>query len=192
MCLTRKCQCAKWNPFQFYSSSELKVFSLNISSLLSWRLVSQEDRQMRLQQRWAQYQTELKNIHNNKTRRNYSTWLTAKSVSVTWGHHVRTLHEDVIRGIDSFCNLDRCHSTVTFSEISLVCELQCKLANRILYLWQKGIWESSMTKLCTVSARKIDKYSGRKIYAGQCEKCLLEYSSYLFLFHHTNFHDIYI
>ena len=49
-----------------------------------------------------------------------------------------------------------------------------------------------MTKLCTVSARKIDKYSGRKIYAGQCEKCLLEYSSYLFLFHHTNFHDIYI
>ena len=49
-----------------------------------------------------------------------------------------------------------------------------------------------MTKLCTVSARKIDIYSGRKIYAGQCEKCLLEYSSYLFLFHHTNFHDIYI
>lgn len=49
-----------------------------------------------------------------------------------------------------------------------------------------------MTNLCTVSARKIDKYSGRKIYAGQCEKCLLEYSSYLFLFHHTNFHDIYI
>ena len=49
-----------------------------------------------------------------------------------------------------------------------------------------------MTKLYTVSARKIDKYSGRKIYAGQCEKCLLEYSSYLFLFHHTNFHDIYI
>ena len=49
-----------------------------------------------------------------------------------------------------------------------------------------------MTKLCTVSARKIDKYSGRKIYAGQCEKCLLEYSSYLFLFHHTNFHDTHI
>ena len=49
-----------------------------------------------------------------------------------------------------------------------------------------------MTKLYTVSARKVDKYSGRKIYAGQCEKCLLEYSSYLFLFHHTNFHDIYI
>ena len=107
---------------------------------------------------------------------------------ITWGHYMRTLSG----GIDSFCNLDRCHSTVTFSEISLVCELQCKLANRILYLWQKGIWESSMTNLCTVSARKIDKYSGRKIYAGQCEKCLLEYSSYLFLFHHTNFHDIYI
>lgn len=54
-----------------------------LHSLIQGRLVSQEDRQMRLQQRWAQYQTELKNIHNNKTRRNYSTWLTAKSVSVT-------------------------------------------------------------------------------------------------------------
>ncbi|KAJ7385419.1 oxidoreductase, acting on NAD(P)H [Desmophyllum pertusum] len=56
-----------------------------LHSLIQDRLVSQESRQMRLQQRWTQYQTELKNIHNNNMRRNHSTWLTAKSsVFTTW------------------------------------------------------------------------------------------------------------
>jgi len=50
-----------------------------LHSLIQDRLVSQESRQMRLEQRWSQYQTELKNIQNNKMRRNHSTWLTAKT-----------------------------------------------------------------------------------------------------------------
>ena len=45
------------------------------------RLASQESRQVRLEKRWSQYQTELHNIQNTKMRRNHSTWLTAKSVS---------------------------------------------------------------------------------------------------------------
>lgn len=50
-----------------------------LHSLIQDRLLSQENRLLRLQQRWSQYQTELKNIQNNKMRRNHSTWLTAKS-----------------------------------------------------------------------------------------------------------------
>ena len=49
--------------------------------LLSYRLASQESRQVRLEKRWSQYQTELHNIQNTKMRRNHSTWLTAKTVS---------------------------------------------------------------------------------------------------------------
>ena len=45
------------------------------------RLASQESRQVRLEKRWSQYQTELHNIQNTKMRRNHSTWLTAKTVS---------------------------------------------------------------------------------------------------------------
>lgn len=59
---------------------QTNTIEARLHSLIQGRLVSQEGRQMRLQQRWAQYQTELKNIHNNKTRRNYTAWLTAKCV----------------------------------------------------------------------------------------------------------------
>ena len=45
------------------------------------RLASQERRQVRLEKRWSQHQTELHNIQKTKMRRNHSTWLTAKTVS---------------------------------------------------------------------------------------------------------------
>ncbi|CAH3182833.1 unnamed protein product, partial [Porites evermanni] len=51
-----------------------------IQSLIQDRLASQESRQVRLEKRWSQYQTELHNIQNTKMRRNHSTWLTAKTV----------------------------------------------------------------------------------------------------------------
>ncbi|KAM7446178.1 oxidoreductase [Porites harrisoni] len=50
-----------------------------IQSLIQDRLACQERRQVRLEKRWSQYQTELHNIQNTKMRRNHSTWLTAKT-----------------------------------------------------------------------------------------------------------------
>ncbi|XP_068740235.1 WD repeat-containing protein 93-like [Montipora capricornis] len=52
-----------------------------LHSLIKQRLVSQGDRQSRLEQRWAQFKTELKNIQTSKTRRNHSIWLTSKAVN---------------------------------------------------------------------------------------------------------------
>jgi len=57
------------------------TIDVRLHSLIQDRLLSQENRQLRLQQRWSQYQNELKNAQNNKQRRNHSTWLTAKSVT---------------------------------------------------------------------------------------------------------------
>ena len=92
---------------------------------------------MRLQQRWAQYQTELKNIHNNKTRRNYTAWLTAKCVWV--------LHEETcITGRNKAIAL---LVTVTVQPQKFHFPASCSHCSvswltGLLFLWQIGIWGS--------------------------------------------------
>ncbi|XP_029186083.2 WD repeat-containing protein 93-like [Acropora millepora] len=53
------------------------TINTRLHSLVKQRILSQEERQLKLEQRWSQYKTELKNIQKNKTRRNYSMWLTS-------------------------------------------------------------------------------------------------------------------
>lgn len=60
-----------------YKASD--TIDARLRSLINERLAGQESRQIRLERRWGQYKSELKNIQNSKMRRNHSTWLTAKT-----------------------------------------------------------------------------------------------------------------